>query len=215
MYVSSCLLDQNRRFPGIAVQRGAIRELIGALLDADIGIEQLPCLECLGWGGVTRRTLFRFLPTLYKHEGTKFYPVFSAAAKVWLRKYQHTCQKEAKHIVHQIKDFQRSDYHLLAIIAMNDSPTCGATKTIHLLESIGKYKAAGVSLEDLLHPRLEQMQVVMPNVIEDGSGYFMRSLKKALEQEKLSTPILGFDPWQDPGAETQRIMQALLAHKCD
>ncbi len=215
VYVSSCLLDQNRRFPGIAVQKGAIRELVVALLDAGIGIEQLPCLECLGWGGVSRGTLFRFLPTLYKHEGTKIYPLIKVMAKIWLKKYRRRCQKEAKRIISQIEDLQKSRYQILAIIAINDSPTCGATKTIRLLESIGKYKAAGVSLEDLLHPRLEQMKEVMPRVIEEGSGFFMGSLKDAMEKRRMNVPVLGFDPWQDPKSETQCIIHALQMHKID
>lgn len=209
VYVSSCLLDQNRRFPGIAVQKGAIGELLTPLFERGIGIEQLPCLECLGWGGVSRQTLFRFLPMLYNHVNSRFYPFLKGFAKIWLYKYRRLCQKEAKKVADQIKDFQETGYNVLAIIAMNDSPTCGATKTIHLLESIGKYKALGLSLEDMLHPRLDQMQVVMPQVIEEGSGIFMISLRTALKKEKVNVPIIGFDPWKDSKAEIQRILSAM------
>ncbi len=209
VFVSSCLLDQNRRFPGIAVESGAITPLITGLLNQGIGIEQLPCLECLGWGGVSRRSLFRFLPTLYNRAGSKIYPILKFIAKIWLGRFQRLCQKEAKNIGGQIEDLQKSGYNLLAVIAMNDSPTCGATQTMHLLESIEKYKALGLSLEDLMHPRLEQMKAVMPQILEEGSGYFMGALKTVFEQMKLNIPVIGFDPWQDLNSETQRIVQRL------
>lgn len=211
VYVSSCLLDQNRRFPGIAVQTGVIRELISTLMEMNIGLEQLPCLECMGWGGVSRQTLFRFLPTLYNHLGSRFYPLLKGLARIWLHKFHRLCRKEAKKVVGQIDDFQKSGYEVLAIIAMNDSPTCGATKTIHILESIGKYKANGVSLEELLYPRLEQMKAVMPLVIEEGSGFFMGALKMMLEEKKINVPILGFDPWQEPTLEVGKILMKLKA----
>ena len=71
IFLSSCMLNQNNRYPEIATTDGSIVSLIAPLLKEGIGIEQLPCLECMGWGGVSRKTIFKFIPMIYKHHKSK------------------------------------------------------------------------------------------------------------------------------------------------
>jgi predicted secreted protein len=56
VYVNHCLLNQNARAPGVAVREQAFPELVEILLAGKVGIEQLPCMESIGLGGVSRRT---------------------------------------------------------------------------------------------------------------------------------------------------------------
>lgn len=209
VFLSSCLINQNNRFPGIAVCQGPVSELINSLANEGVGIEQLPCLECLGWGGVNRNTALRFLPTLYKHNRSKLMRIF---ANAWWWNYSRLCKKEAKKIANRMKDYVNSNYQILAIVATNDSPTCGITKTIKLLQIIFEHEKYGVFLEDLQSPTLDRWRVLMPNLLIDGQGTFMRELARGLKKKKINAKILGFNPWADLKEESERIKKEIFGN---
>jgi len=129
IYLGNCLLNQNIRFPGIGVCGGAFYDLVTPLIKRGIGIEQLPCLERIGWGGVHRRSVYGMLPMLFKYANSKSFPIIKLLGTVWFWNYKRLCKKEAKKVVGQMEDYKKSGYEILGIIAMNDSPTCGVTKT--------------------------------------------------------------------------------------
>jgi hypothetical protein len=54
VYMSRCILNCNAKFPGCADVPGVYTEIIHPIAKAGIGIEQMPCLEIMGWGGVDR-----------------------------------------------------------------------------------------------------------------------------------------------------------------
>jgi hypothetical protein len=200
-------LNQNRRFPGIAVASGAISGLVDALNERGIGIEQLPCMESLAWGGVSRKSVFKFLPLLYKKgEST----IVQLLGKAWLARYRNTCRARAKTVVREIDGWQRSGYAVLGIIAMNDSPTCGVTRTLDMLSAIPASRDGGVTLSDWEAPRFGKMREVIPSLLVQGSGIFISELAKMLEDREIHIPIIGFDPWAVHGQETDRVVQSLL-----
>lgn len=47
VFVGNCILNQNVRAPGVAVQSGAFRDFVRILLRNGIGVEQFPCLAYL------------------------------------------------------------------------------------------------------------------------------------------------------------------------
>ncbi len=207
VYVSSCLLNQNRRFPGIAVQGGAISNLVEVLNERGIGIEQLPCMESLAWGGVSRKSVFRFLPLLY-NKGRS--PVVQLLGKAWLARYRSICHARAKAVVNEIGGWQRSGYAVVGIIVMDDSPTCGVNRTLHLLSAIPASRDGGVTLADWEAPCFEKMREVIPSLLVPGKGIFISELAKMLEAREIHIPIIGFDPWAVHQQETDRIVQSLL-----
>jgi predicted secreted protein len=75
VFVGNCILNQNARFPGIAIKEGAFTEFVDILLRNGVGIEQLPCLECLGWGGVSRKTYYKFQPMVLHFVDKKAFPI--------------------------------------------------------------------------------------------------------------------------------------------
>ncbi len=210
VYVSNCLLNQNCRFPGIATREGNILEIIEPLLKKGIGIEQLPCLECMGWGGVSRRSIFRFLPTIKKYHDSKLFPIIKLLVKIWYWNYKRLCKKAAKKVATEIKDYKNSDYEILGIIAMNDSPTCGVTQTIDFLRSIFKYKEFDFKLEDLEYPKLEKMKEIIPKLLVEGQGTFMHELLVKLKKLKINIKIVGFDPWHNFYEEVEKIKKQIL-----
>ena len=210
VYVSSCFLNQNCRFPGIAMFEGNILDVLEPLLKKRIGIEQLPCLECMGWGGASRKSIFKFLPTIKKYYDSKLYPIIKFFGKIWYWNYKRLCKKEAKKVVSRIEDYEKSGYEILGIITMNDSPTCGVTQTIDLLGSFFKYKDFDIKIEELEHPKLEKMKEIIPKLLIEGQGTFMHELLKKLKKRKLNIRIVGFDPWRNLNEEVEKIKNQLI-----
>ena len=212
IYMSSCLLNQNRRFPGIAVSGGAIYEVVEPLLNREVGIEQLPCLECIGWGGVSKKSFLRMIPTYFRYADSRLSPVIRSFSRVWLWNYQRLCKRAAKKVADEIEDFKNSGYEILGIVGADNSPTCGVTKTQDLLSFIPKLKRLGVTLEDLEAPKLERLAGPLMEVLSEGQGTFIRELSIALKRKKISTKIIGFDAWGDFKDEAERIMNAVFAN---
>lgn len=207
VYVSHCLLNQNLRFPGLAVESGAIADLVTILIRNGIGIELLPCLERIGWGGVSRKAFYKFFPIISKNIGTRKFLMTKLILKIWLSRFKKICKKEAKKIVNQMIDYHDSGYSILGMITTNDSPTCGYTKTINLLESLKKYKELGMTLEKLREPNLDEMKHFIPNLCEDGSGFFTSELVKQMKKRKLELNIIGFNIWNNLTEETKRVIK--------
>ena len=207
VFLSSCILNQNNRYPGIAVCEGAVSALIEPFLKKGAGIEQLPCLECMGWGGVSRNTIFKFFPIVFKRSNSRFIKLFS---KIWLWNFKRLCKKEASKLVNRVQNYLNSSYKILGVIAMNDSPTCGATKTLDLLDTIFRHKELDISLDTLQFPRIEEMKELLDKIVVKGQGLFMRELISKLRKKKINLKIVGFDPWLDVNEESERIVNLIF-----
>lgn len=205
VYMSPCILNQNIRFPGIAVRAGAMSELVELFVERGVGIEPLPCLERIGWGGVQRASVYRMLPLLFRY--TK---LARRLGRLWWWRYRRICRREATRVAAQIEDYQRAGYHVIGIVAMNDSPTCGVTKTVDPFAFVAQVKARGLANEDLVHPRLEVLRAPLQDVLVPGQGVFTEALIAELERRKCGLRCVGVDPWGDPAEEVARIRSDLL-----
>ncbi|MFW9820466.1 MAG: hypothetical protein ACFFE5_12715, partial [Candidatus Thorarchaeota archaeon] len=114
---------------------------------------------------------------------------------------------EAKKIISQLQDYIDSGYSVLGIIITNDSPTCVITKTINLLELSSKYKELGLKDEFFENPTFEYMKNLIPNLCENGSGYFTSELKKQINKNKLDIKITGYDIWNNFSEETKKVLK--------
>ncbi|MFW9828117.1 MAG: hypothetical protein ACFFEY_11020 [Candidatus Thorarchaeota archaeon] len=209
VYMSQCILNQNLRFPGIAIESGVISKLLTPIVENGIGIESLPCLERLGWGGVQRQIFFKYLPKITDNLEKKSFPIIKLFLRIWLRNYKKLCRKEAKKLAIQIQDYYKSGYSILGIITTNDSPTCGITKTINLLDLSSKFKDLSLKKEIFENPRLEKMKNLIPNLCVNGVGLFTSELIKQFKKYKLDIKIIGLDIWKDITEETKKILDKL------
>jgi len=205
VYVSRCLLNQNRRFPGIAVRAGAFAEIVELLVRKNIGIEQLPCLEALGWGGVCRKNYFRLQPLAFRAVDSMWQDLVQVLTRIWLFNFRRLCQRSAKKVADEIEEFTRAGCSVLGIVSMNDSPTCGATRTIDLTEAARTLKRLGYEAADLENPDLETMREIIPHLCTSGQGLFMGRLIEEVARRGLGTNVIGFDPWADSAAEAERV----------
>jgi predicted secreted protein len=106
IFISHCWLNINARFPEGAAFEGANTALMSTLLDAGLGIIQMPCPEylCLG---------------LEKYD-------YGQVVGEELR----TCFANiAKSVVSQIQDHLALGFEVVGIMGMNPSPSCGVETT--------------------------------------------------------------------------------------
>ncbi|HTP29193.1 MAG TPA: hypothetical protein VMK12_26465 [Anaeromyxobacteraceae bacterium] len=205
IYLSRCLLNQNSRTPGIAGQKGAVTGLVQVLLGNDLGIEQLPCPECLFWGGVSRKGIYKKQPMMFGAVGKPWFPIVELLFKLWIRQSDRNCAKEAARAVDRMEDFIREGYEIVGLIGVDDSPTCGVTKTLNLLRIVNNHKALGITLNDFETPRFERLAPAMPKMQETGSGAFVGAILAGLKKRGLNIKTTGFDPWLDAFDEVRRI----------
>jgi predicted secreted protein len=209
VFVSQCILNQNLRFAGIAVAGGACVELVGMLMHHEIGIETLPCLERLGWGGVARRRFFRYQPLFSACAVTPLFGLVRPLGRLWLWRYGLLCRHEAGKVARDVADYVRSGYSVIGIVGVNDSPTDGVTRTIDLIESAQRLAEMGLGGEVFARPEGHDMKRVVAALCEAGSGIFTRALFRALKKRGIAVPIVDYDPWAEQATETARLARAL------
>lgn len=206
VFVSHCLLDQNARFPGIAVQEGCVRPLVDRLCASGVGIEQLPCPEIRYWGGVERRLVMPFLNISPRFVDSDLRPPLSWAVGSSLLVYRLLCRLEAWRVARSIAGFVARGYSVAGIVVMNDSPSCGLDRTIDLRSFMVSAARRGV---DWSCPTLEVLSGLLPEMLCAGSGTFVGALKDSLGRRGLDILFVGFNPWLDVEAETDRILSTL------
>jgi predicted secreted protein len=115
--VAHCILNQNAKIDRCARYPGAMREITQALLDAGIGIIQMPCPELLALG--LDREVVKDKETTIGSEDDR---VGELMKKVLPKTM---CQKISQDLVYQIKQYQQNGFSVVGILGVNGSPTCG------------------------------------------------------------------------------------------
>lgn len=212
VFISQCIANQNLRFPGIAVSSGAFEELLSMLVKSGAGIETVPCLERIGWGGISRRRYFKYQPLLLSRHSMPVSWILMLFTRLWLWNYGRVCGREASRVVSHIEDYIQHGYVIAGIISMNDSPTDGVTQTIDLMRSAEKIRSGGYDATGLLSADITRMREMIPALCERGEGIFMKRLRAKLEKRGIGINIIGFDPWADRKLEVERIAKLLDMH---
>lgn len=207
VFLSHCLLDQNVRFPGIAVEAGGIGRLVRGLTEAGIGIEQLPCVEMKYWGGVDRWLVMPFLGLSTRALGSSAAGLFTTILNISLGAYRMLCEFEAWKVSRTIMGFLAHGYDILGIVLMNDSPTCGLDMTIDMREFVVEARGREV---DWSCPSIDTMSRLLPELLRDGSGMFALALRRRMNRSTTPVDFYGFDPWSDIKAESDRLLSRLL-----
>ena len=202
VYVNHCLLNQSARAPGAAFREGASAEFIQILLNSGLSIEQLPCLECIGMGGVSRKSFDKYLPLLSNSIENGWFPLVIPFVKAWLIKFEKLCKKEAAKAVDRMEDCIKEGYTILGVVGVNDSPTCGVTKTLDFVEFIRRLAIA----RDVENP----VKQIIQDTLIDGTSFFMGNIMTELRARRMDVKVIGFEPWAaSPKEEAERIANLL------
>lgn len=151
VFIAHCLLNQNAISDGTAVYPAAFKNVINTLLNADVGIVQMPCPElcCLGLDrgnacGADSPVVIentRIRNEMQKNDSTKVLDLL------------------VDYVMRQILEYHKYGFEIVGIIGANRSPNCGVdTTSDHNLEIQGK----GVFMEELSKRLLkEHLQISM------------------------------------------------------
>jgi predicted secreted protein len=138
-------------------------------------------------GGVSRKSFDKFLPVTEILVKKGWSLGFNALAKSWLVKYEWLCRREAVKVVNRIEDFLEQGYSVLGVVGMNDSPTCGVTKTLDFAEMIRR----------MIIERHEEnpMKQIIQDTLVDGPSAFVGSIVSELRKRRIDLRVVGFEPW--------------------
>jgi predicted secreted protein len=119
--VAHCILNQNTKIDRCAHYPGAIKEVAQILIDAEVGILQMPCPEllCLGLD----RQVERGIPTTVESEDTR------VARRMVEDQTKALCHRLVSDLIYQVEEYQRNGFALVGVIGINGSPTCGIETT--------------------------------------------------------------------------------------
>ena len=202
VFLNNCLLNQVSRAPGVAFRKAASTELIQVLLDNGVSIEQLPCLESIGIGGVSRRTFDRYLPLFSNSVKYGWFPLFKLFFRIWLIGFKGRCKKAAVQVVDRMEDILTEGYTLIGVVGMNDSPTCGVTKTLDLIEFIKLLATAEETGNSPKH--------IIQQTLEEGTSYFIGNIIEESNKRGLDIKVVGYEPWAESQKEEAERVAKLL-----
>jgi len=195
VYVSRCLLNCNIKYPGSADVAGAYTDLLFPISNQGIGIEQMPCLEILGWGGVNRiKIMYDLDPSVDNQD--------------WVIEYPKLCKQEAKKVVDQMEDYFRSGYDIKGVIYISDSPTCGLSQTLSFPEV--HYQTIAMQIpSDKLFDFDYKSTYVWPKYKYDGYGKFGYQLYLEVKKRDLPIKFIPFRPVNSRKKELNRVFKEI------
>ncbi len=121
IFLAHCLLNQNAISDGTAEVPAAHREILRAILDAQVGVVQLPCPELCGLGLDRGDPRGAERPVVV--ENTRIRRAMEqpeAAARL---------QELTDQVVWQIREYRKHGFAVLGIVGVDRSPCCGVDTT--------------------------------------------------------------------------------------
>jgi len=195
VYVSRCILNCNAKFPGCADVPGVYTEIIHPIAEKGIGIEQMPCLEIMGWGGVNRYKVIYGLDLNDKKAP-------------WINEYFELCKQEAKKVVDQMEDYLKSGFEILGVIYVDDSPTCGLTNTQTFPDV--HFQMMEMNIPEGKEFDLDYMfENILPFVDTSGEGAYGYQLYIEVKKRRLPIKFVPFGPTKLRLEEVKRILEDL------
>jgi predicted secreted protein len=138
LLVAHCILNQNSKIDACAYYPGTIQEAAQAVLDANVGIIQLPCPElfCLGLDRQVNEKTARTVES----EDTRVAKLMMEKESICL------CQSLVNNIIYQIDEYKKHGFQITGLLGVNGSPTCGVDST---WAEDREYEGRGIFIEML------------------------------------------------------------------
>ena len=206
-FVSHCLLNENVRYLGGAFKAGAVPEVVTGLLQAGVGISQMPCPEQRAWGGVLKRLLLR----AYGSRWTPLYLLRRPLMRLFVAYTRLAYARLARGVAREIADYQRSGYEVVGVIGVGSSPSCGVSHTLDMRRSLEVIAACPIASID----RTTMNEQAVAGCRAPGEGIFTQELRRRLDRSGIRVPFVEYDivaemrgEAQDPVAELLRAASA-------
>lgn len=130
IFTSHCILNQNTVVQPLARAKGAYRQVIETIMDAGIGIHQMPCPE------------YRYLGLSREPRSKEEYDT---------QKFRILCRDISKDIIKVMQEYIDNNYEIIGIIGINESPTCSISgnRGILMEELLGSCKTEGFNINTI------------------------------------------------------------------
>ena len=145
--VAHCVLNHNARIDTCAYYPGAMPEIVEALMEAGVGIVQMPCpeLQCLGLDRTGRIK-----------EGKDI-----GIREALLGEANECCRALARLVVRDVMEYRKHGFQVLGVIGNDGSPACGVDFT-HYVDTGFQPGTGGLMV--LLRDELQQQGIDLPFV---------------------------------------------------
>jgi uncharacterized protein YbbK (DUF523 family) len=201
-FVSHCLLNENTRYLGGAFKAGAVPEVVVGLLEAGVGICQMPCPEQRAWGGVPKRLLLR----AYGIAGTPLYRLRRPLLRLFVIYTRLAYARVARRVAREIADYRRSGYEVVGVIGVGSSPSCGVGHTLDLRRSLEVIAACPIASIDRTTMNLR----AVAGCRTPGEGIFTEQLRQRLVRCGITVPFVEYDIVAEMRGEPQDPVSELL-----
>ena len=145
IFIAHCILNQNSISDGTAVFPAAFKDVIKILLDADIGIVQMPCPEfcCLG---LDRGNI---------HGANSPVVVENTRIRSAMQNDESNFKltRLADYVVQHIMEYKKYGFEVIGIIGANRSPNCGVETTS---DNDAEINGMGLFIEKIFHQLLRE-----------------------------------------------------------
>jgi len=168
--VSHCIINQNSKLEGLALRQGVINEVLDIIIKYGCGILQMPCPEMLYEG------IGRFDKSFEQYENSCFFDI---------------CNKIVKEIIDQIENYIKWNYKIVAILAIDGSPSCG----YNLTQSAPEWKGlvAGINWQKVRYVK--------------KPGVLFKILIEELKKRNIDIPIIGIPEIPELGSIKDSIVK--------
>jgi predicted secreted protein len=201
-FVSHCLLNENTRYLGGAFKAGAVPEVVTGLLEAGVGISQMPCPEQHAWGGVLKRLLLR----AYGTKGSPLYLLRRPLLRAFVAYTRLAYARLARGVAHEIADYQRSGYEVVGVIGVGSSPSCGVDQTLDMRRSMEVIAACPIASIN----RIAMNEQAVAGCRTPGEGIFTQQLRRRLANGGITVPFVEYDIVAEMHGEAQDPVAELL-----
>ncbi len=118
--VAHCVLNQNAKIDRCAFYPGAVPNVLAALIEAGVGIIQMPCPEliCLGLAWQAERET----EATVDEEDARVGRLMSRGPA------RAVCHDLANDLVFQVGEYRAHGFEVLGVIGINGSPACGVER---------------------------------------------------------------------------------------
>lgn len=113
VFIAHCVLNQNARLVNYAAFPAMMKSMLAALQEREIGIVQLPCPETMALG-------------LGRDRGV---PPSEIRKGLELPESQAQLGRFVDQVIYQIKEYQWQGFHVVGVLGLNTSPSCGVETT--------------------------------------------------------------------------------------
>ena len=142
LFAAHCLLNQNAISDGTADYPAAHADLVRLLLDAEVGIAQMPCPElcCLGLDRGDPRGGERPVTA----ENTRI------RREMGRPEAARRMEELVRQVVWQIGQYRRNGFQVLGVVGMDRSPCCGVNTTSDRDQEVPGQGVFAAALQDAL-----------------------------------------------------------------